>query len=168
MRESQAEILALQELLDRSYARAGDHLKSIFRPEKRLSAQEVVSELGGILEIHLATTTPSGAPFVAPIDALFFKGEIWFGIPGEAVRAPFFRRDPRVSASYTRGESFALIVHGTCVEVAEEVPEFDAYCVEEYVKLYGPGWLEWRDKRKESGQQGGGYRIDARRMFVKR
>jgi len=39
--ESPADLAALQDLLDRSYASAGAHLLSIHTPERRLSAGEV-------------------------------------------------------------------------------------------------------------------------------
>lgn len=172
MHESSAEIQTLQELLDRSYEKAGPHLRRIFRPENRLTAEELISKLPGIFEIHLATTTPSGAPFVAPIDAQLFKVQIWFSIPGSAIRAPFFRRDPRVSASFTR-ESFALIVHGSAIEADESDPvvkEYQQYVQDEYAKLYGPGWREGRDRQRQREKPGQDYtgRIEARRMFAKR
>jgi hypothetical protein len=52
--------------------------------------------------MHLATATSSGAPFVAPIGCLFYRGAIWFGVPTRAVRQAFLRRDAGVSISYTR------------------------------------------------------------------
>ena len=172
MNESRAEIQALQELLDRSYQAAGEHLRRIFRPEGRLTAEELVSELPGIFEIHLATTTPSGGPLVAPLDAQFFRGQIWFAIAANSVRAPLFRRDPRVSASFAR-ESFALIVHGSAIEADESDPvvkEYLAYVRDEHVKLHGPKWIEQNERGKQRAKSGRDYvgRIEARRMFVKR
>lgn len=49
MHESPADIEALQELLDRSYAAAGAHLISIHTPERRLSAEI------GALSAHIRT-----------------------------------------------------------------------------------------------------------------
>ena len=41
MHETSADLAALQDLLDRSYASAGAHLRRIHTPERRLSAGEV-------------------------------------------------------------------------------------------------------------------------------
>lgn len=41
MHETPADLVALQDLLDRSAAGAGGHLRSIITPERRLTAQEV-------------------------------------------------------------------------------------------------------------------------------
>lgn len=171
MHETSADLTWLQALLDRSYEDAGDHLRSIFTPTSRLTAIEVAQSLSGIFEMHLATTTPDGAPLVAPVDGLFFKGKVWFGFPAAAARARLVRRDPRVSASYTRGESFAFIVHGVAVEknVSDPATEpYMAYVTAQYVERYGPGWIEWREKI--GGQPGREYNacIEPRRMYVKR
>jgi hypothetical protein len=42
MHESQEDIARLQELLDRSYAAAGAHLRSIHTPQRRLAAADLV------------------------------------------------------------------------------------------------------------------------------
>ncbi len=41
MFETEAELDALQSLLDRSYATAGPHLRVIVEPERRLTARQV-------------------------------------------------------------------------------------------------------------------------------
>lgn len=171
MLESAADLVWLQALLDRSYVHAGKHLRSIFTENARLTAAEVTGALTGIFEMHLATIAADGAPLVAPVDAVFFRGKVWFGFPPAALRSRLVRRDPRVSASYTRGESFAFIVHGVAREVLESDPFFAAYSdyiTELYVKAYGPGWIKWREKnRGQPGEQYVGY-IEPRRMYVKK
>ncbi len=130
-----------------------------------------MAELSGIFEMHLATTTPRGAPFVAPIDALFFRVEIWFGVPVRAARAPFIRRDPRVSCSFTRGETFGFIVHGRAIEVQENdslAAAYASYSDGKYTKLYGERWLAWRDQQLAAAGRGDLWRINAHSMFVKR
>src|SRR5439155_5368275 len=164
MRETQADLDELQALLDRSHAGAGAHLRSIFNDEHRLSAEQVAGALDGIFEMHLATLTGDGAPLVAPVDGIFFKGKVWFGLPAESVRARLVPRDPRVSASYTRG-SFAFIVHGRAHQ-AGIVEEYDTLVRELYVAQYGPGcikWLVFRLRVVGSGYTG---MIVPRAMFV--
>jgi hypothetical protein len=46
--ESPADLAALQDLLDSSYASAGAHLLSIHTPERRLSAGEAAQRLTGM------------------------------------------------------------------------------------------------------------------------
>jgi hypothetical protein len=130
-----------------------------------------VAQSLSIFEMHLAVITSDGAPLVAPIDGVFFKGKVWFGLPAAALRARLVRRGPRVSASYTRGESFAFVVHGVAREVSELDPQFapySAYTQELYVNAYGPGWIKWHEKnRGNAGEQYSGF-IEPTRMFVKR
>jgi hypothetical protein len=171
VRESEADLRELQQRLDESYDSAGEHLRSIFDGEHRLTAREVVDELDGIFEFHLATVAGGGAPLVAPLDGIFFKGKIWFGLPKRSVRAPLVRREPRVSASYTKGSSFALIVHGTARELDEGSAlgaEYSACVSELYVALYGPGWPAWRERQRQSPGIGFDGWIEPRKMFVKR
>jgi hypothetical protein len=170
MRETSADLRELQQLLDGSFAAAGAHLRSIFDEQSRLTAEGVVGALDGIFEMHLATVTGAGAPLVAPLDGIFFKGKIWFGFPDRSVRARLVRRDPRVSASYTRGP-VAFIVHGTAHEVDdhEVPPEYDALMRDLYAAQYGPGWIDWYERQRRDRVPGagfGGY-IEPRRMFAK-
>ena len=168
MHETPDDLTALQALLDESLESAGPHLKGMF--EKPLAAADVVAQLEGILEVHFATVTPTGAPFVAPIDGLFFRGRLWIGIPTAAARTSFVRRERRVSVSYTRGKSFCLIVHGIAVQVTEDDAQwepYNTYSDREYVELYGEGFLEWAEQQKAQGLSGDMWRIDAKKMFVK-
>lgn len=62
MRETDEDLRCLQEFLDRSHAGAGEHLRSIFPPERRLSAKDLVRVLEGAFLLHLATVTRAGEP----------------------------------------------------------------------------------------------------------
>jgi hypothetical protein len=171
VRETAAEIQALQRLLDQSDANAGPHLRSIFGKE-RAGADELIAKLDGIFEMHLAVLTADGSPVVAPIDAIFLHGRVFFGIPAPAVRTKLLRRDQRVSMSYTDG-SFAIITHGVAVPVADDSTEgleFEGVCKELYVALYGPGWLTFYESQKQqnAGQSGFAGYIEPRAMFAKR
>jgi hypothetical protein len=171
MHETDADIEQLQELLDRSARDAGAHVRSVFGEDERIDARELVTELAGIVEMHLAAVTAAGAPLVAPTDGIFWRGRVWFGLPARAVRARLVRRDPRVSASYTR-DSFAFIVHGRAQEVDESDPawpEYEALLRELYVAAYGTGWIEWYEelRRQPRGSSFSGY-IEPRVMFAKR
>lgn len=171
MMESPEDLQHLQDVLDRSYQNAGEHIRRTFIPDSRPSASELVSLLPGIFEIHLAVATADGAPLVAPIDAAVFRGRIWIGLPFHAVRSRLIRRDGRVSGSYTKGATFALIVHGKAVEVPTNDPsyrDYSEYIYDLYVSMYGPNWANWYDKNRENIERGYHGWIEPRRMYAKK
>ncbi len=165
MHETDEDLAELQRILDESYRSAGEHLRSIFRPDIRCSAPDLVAVLNDVFVIHLATVTARGEPLVAPVDGLFYRGRLWFGLPRGAQRARHLRARPQVSASHTNGD-FGLIVHGEAEEVTETHPlnsGFYDYAVEKYglpaikfnQEMYGG----------RSGREFTGF-IDARRIYA--
>lgn len=121
MHETHEDLTELQRLLDESYVAAGGHLRSIFTPQRRSDASAVVAALTGVFVINLATVTARGEPLVAPVDGLFYRGRLWFGLPPGSQRARHLHKRPQVSATYVEGDS-CLIVHGTAREVRESHP----------------------------------------------
>jgi uncharacterized pyridoxamine 5'-phosphate oxidase family protein len=117
MYETGRDLEELERLLDTSYGRAGDHLRSIWGEDARLDAKQLVAELDGVQILDLATVTPHGEPRVAPVDGLFFRGHFWFGSAHNSARFRNIRANPAVSGVVTRGlETFLVIVHGRAVE----------------------------------------------------
>ena len=57
MHETPEDLHELQQLLDASYEAAGEHLRSIFRPERRMSAAETAAHLKGVFVLNVATVT---------------------------------------------------------------------------------------------------------------
>jgi hypothetical protein len=146
VRESREDLDRLQALLDASVAGAGAHLREAFQLSRRLDAEGLVNALPGIVEVHLAVLAGDGAPLVAPVDAIFFRGRLWFGLPAASLRARLLRRDPRVSVSCTSDE-VALIAHGRAVEPsAEELGAFTGLARELYVAAYGDWFGEVFDR----------------------
>src|SRR5205807_937856 len=82
-----------------SYVRAGSHLRSIWGPQTRLSAEEVSAELAGVQVLDLATVTARGEPRVAPVDGLFYRGRFWFGSAQNSARFRNIRRNPAGSGA---------------------------------------------------------------------
>jgi hypothetical protein len=142
MYETPEDLIALNELLDRSHARAGDHLRSIFTPERRLAADELAALLSGVQVLNLATVSRACAPRVAPVDGLFYRGRFWFGSAAASVRFTHLRERPQVSASHTRGEELAVIVHGTVALIDRGDPAHAGFATY-YREVYGFGWEEW-------------------------
>lgn len=163
MRETAAELAALQELLDRSYASAGRHLRSIHTPERRLTAEQVAERLTGMRLLALATVTADCRPIVGPVDGVFLHGAFHFGSAPDSLRFRHVRARPQVSATHLPGEELAITVHGRAVPVdvnAPEGAELRAALLEIYVPRYGAEWERMLD-------EGAVYaRIDAQRMFT--
>lgn len=163
MHETPADLVALQELIDRSYAAAGAHLQRIHTPERRLSAEQVCERLQGMTLLALATVTSDGRPLVGPVDGIFLRGAFHFGSAPDSMRFRHIAKRPQVSATYLPGEQLAITVHGRAVAVdvgAPEGTELRRTLLEIYVPRYGPEWEQFLD----SGVQYA--RIDAERMLT--
>src|SRR3954464_4645367 len=116
MHETPEDLIRLQDLLDRSRARAGAHLLPIFSEDWRIAAAELALRLGGVQILHLGTVTAKGEPRVGPVDGLFFRGAFPFGTPPDSLRARNIRDRPVVSGSIAHGEELGIILHGRAVE----------------------------------------------------
>jgi len=163
VRETDADLKRLQDLLDASHDAAGAHLRRIITPERRLSAEQVAERLGGICLLALATATADGRPQVGPVDGIFMRGSFHFGSAPDSARARNIRRRPDVSATHLPGEELAVTVHGRAVPVdvkAEEGAELRQALLEIYVPRYGPEWEEFLDSGPVF------WRIEAERMFT--
>jgi Pyridoxamine 5'-phosphate oxidase len=161
--ESPADIEALQELIDRSYAAAGAHLLRIHTPERRLSAERVAERLTGMCLLTLATVTADCRPIVGPVDGIFYRGAFHFGSSPDSVRFRHIRTRPHVSATHLPGEELAITVHGRAIPVATDVNEGGGLrraLLEIYEPRYGREWEKFLDSGPVYA------RIDADRMFT--
>lgn len=163
MRETEAELARLQELIDASYAQAGPHLLRIHEPERRLDAAAICEGLTGMRLLSLATVSRDGRPVVGPVDGIFLHGSFHFGSSPDSVRARHIAERPEVSAVYLPAEELAVTVHGRAVPVdvgAPEGAELRSALLEIYVPRYGESW---ETDFLDSGVLY--WRIDARRIF---
>lgn len=163
MHESEADLAALQALLDRSYEAAGAHLLSIHTPDRRLSAEQVAARLTGMCLLALATTTADGRPIVGPVDGIFYRGSFHFGSSPDSVRFQHIRKRPQVSATHLPGEEFAVTVHGRAVPIDVQDDEnagFRRTLLDVYIPRYGPGWEDFLNSGPSYA------RIAADRMFT--
>jgi nitroimidazol reductase NimA-like FMN-containing flavoprotein (pyridoxamine 5'-phosphate oxidase superfamily) len=163
MHETPADIKAIQELLDRSFAGAGAHLKRIITPERRMSAEEVAERLTGMCLLALATVSSDGRPFVGPVDGVFYRGSFHFGSSPDSLRFRHIRKRPQVSATHLPGEELAVTVHGRAVPLdikSEQSAEFKAALLEVYIPLYGDDYERFVDSGPLYA------RIEADRMFT--
>jgi hypothetical protein len=160
MHETEEDLEALRALIDRSYAAAGPHLLSIHSPERRLTAEQVCSQLTGMRLLALATVSSAGRPVVGPVDGIFFRGAFHFGSSPESVRARHIAARPWVSATHLPGEELAVTVHGRAEQVDVSSGLFRETLLGIYVPRYGESWA---DMLEEGALY---WRIDAERMFT--
>jgi hypothetical protein len=126
--ETEDDLSALQDLLDASYARAGDHLKGIWGEKTRLTAAELPGELPAVQVLDLATVSAKGEPRVAPVDGFFYRARFWFGSSPYSFRFRNIRRNPAVSGAITKGgETFLVLVHGKAVEIDPFGPDAEGF-----------------------------------------
>jgi hypothetical protein len=165
MLETEAETRALQELLDRSMAAAGPHLREIFAGA-RMPASELVGRMRGMQLLTVATVSRDGRPFAGAVDGYLLHGELWFSSGRDAVRTRHLRRNPAVSATWLPDGSTQLTVHGE----VEIVPFDDARAAElrqamldHYVPIAGPEWAGFVDELETEGAVA--FRLVAHRAF---
>jgi len=158
--ETSEDITALQDVLDRSYASAGEHLLRIHTPERRLGAAQLAERLDGMSLLTLATVTADGRPIAGPVDGIFFRGAFHFGSSPDSVRFKHIRARPQVSATHLPGEELGVTVHGRAVPVDVGSGEFRQTLLEVYVPRYGPEWEKFLDSGPVYA------RIEPERMFA--
>jgi hypothetical protein len=161
--ETPADIEALQELLDRSYASAGTHLLRIHTPERRLRAEQVAERLTGMCLLTLATATADGRPIAGPVDGIFYRGAFHFGSSPDSTRFRHIAKRPWVSATYLPSEELGITVHGRAVPVdvrSEAGVGFRRTLLEVYVPRYGEEWERFLDSGPVYA------RIEPERMFT--
>ena len=142
MNENPQDLRRLQDLLDASIERAGVFLRSSFEmPERSLSAAQLVGALEGHLTVALATTTASGEPRVAPINAVFYRGAFHVPTVASSARARHALRRPAVSLTYYRGNDLAVIVHGRAALLGPDDPGFAE--LDGLQRRYGQSPSEW-------------------------
>jgi general stress protein 26 len=146
MLETPEEVDHLQQILDRSAAGAGDHLRGIITDDRRLSAPQLIERLQGMRLLVVATVTADGRPLAGPVDGYFLHGTFWFSSGRNSVRMRHLAARPAVSATHVPGEELAVTVHGR----AELLDLRDAAggglrqaMLDWYVPRQGPEFEKW-------------------------
>jgi hypothetical protein len=148
MLETAEELDNLQQLLDRSMAGAGEHLRGIITGERRLSATELAGRLPGMRLLVVATVTADGRPLAGPVDGYFLHGTFWFSSGRNSVRMRHLATRPAVSATHLPGEELAVTVHGRAELVGLREPagaELRQAMLDWYVPRQGPEFETWLD-----------------------
>jgi uncharacterized pyridoxamine 5'-phosphate oxidase family protein len=142
MQETEEDIRALQELIDRTTSRMNPHMAGIVKPERRLTARQVVAYLQGIKHVAFATVNEKGEPRVAPLDGIFLRGRFHVSTGGAAARLGDLRRSPRCSLTHFSGDDVAVTVNGTAEIMGRDHPEIPS--IEPvYFELYESSPFSW-------------------------
>jgi Pyridoxamine 5'-phosphate oxidase len=162
--ETPEEISRLQELLDRSDAGAGAHLRDIITEERRLSAEQVCERLQGMRLLVVATVTADGRPLAGPVDGYFLHGAFFFSSGRNSVRMRHLAVRPAVTATYLDGEELQVTVHGRAELFGLADPgrgELRQAMLDHYLPSQGPAFETWLDEADAVGA-----RITADKMFT--
>jgi general stress protein 26 len=146
MLETPEELDNLQQLLDRSMAGAGEHLRGIITGERRLSAADLAALLPGMRLLTVATVTADGRPLAGPVDGYFLHGTFWFSSGRNSVRMRHLAARPAVSATHLPGEELAVTVHGRAELLELRDPaaaELRRAMLDWYVPRQGPEFESW-------------------------
>ncbi len=164
MLETSEEIDHLQQLLDRSAAGGGVHLRGIITDERRLSARQVIERLSGMRLLTVATVTADGRPLAGPVDGYFLHGSFYFSSGRNSVRMRHLAARPAVSATHLPGEELAVTVHGQAELFDLRDPaygELRQAMLDYYLPRQGPEFETWLDQLDAVGA-----RIAAEKMFT--
>ena len=112
MKETAAEVTALQQLLDAAYQRSTEHLRNIITDPRRLTADELVRVLTGMCTVNLATVTARSEPRISAVDGHFLHARWVFTTAGSAAKARHLKARPAASISYVDGERVGVFSHG--------------------------------------------------------
>ena len=149
MLETPEELDNLQQLLDRSMAGAGEHLRGIITGERRMPAALLAGRLQGMRLLTVATVTADGRPLAGPVDGYFLHGTFWFSSGRNSVRMRHLAARPAVSATHLPGEELAVTVHGRAelFDVSDPAHgELRQAMLDHYLPLQGPAFETWLDQ----------------------
>jgi nitroimidazol reductase NimA-like FMN-containing flavoprotein (pyridoxamine 5'-phosphate oxidase superfamily) len=164
MLETPEELDSLQQILDRSAAGAGSHLRDIITDDRRLSAAQLSEKLQGMRLLVVATVTADGRPLAGPVDGYLLHGSFYFSSGRNSVRMRHLAARPAVSATHLPGEELAVTVHGRAELFDVNDPsrgELRQAMLGHYLPLQGPAFETWLDQADAVGA-----RIAADKIFT--
>lgn len=124
MKESDADLRWLQQLLDDSHARAGEHLTGIINEDRTLRASEIAGLMTGMRVLAVSTVTSHGEPRISGVDGHFLHARWVFTTSGTAMKARHLKARPATSVAYIDGEDMAVYCHGHVEFLTPAHPDF--------------------------------------------
>ena len=140
MWETPDELSALQGLLDRSFDRASEHLKSIMTDERRLSADRLVAEIPSPAVLNIASVTARGEPRVSAVDGHFLHGRWHWTTATDSPKARQLHDRPAISAAFTPRDGFGVFCHGRAVPLDGADRQM---LREHFIETYGGDPEDW-------------------------
>ncbi len=148
MRESDEELTELQALMDASLAQATDHLRSVIRPGRTLTAAELVQVIAGMCTLAVSSVTAAGQPRVSGADGHFLYGRWVFTTARNSAKARHFAARPAISLAHLRGDDLGVFTHGRVQELNPAAgppnPQWPAI-LDHLTQHYGSSPLSWGD-----------------------
>lgn len=133
MNETAEELSALQGLLDLSAGDRERHLTDIVAPDRRLSAEQLIADLHGVLVLSVGTVSRTGEPRLSAVDGHFIHGHWYFSTARAAVKARHLSARPAVSVGYTPRDGYGVWAHGSAAALRGAARDrMDAYLSEVY------------------------------------
>jgi hypothetical protein len=133
---------ALQDLLDTSFARSSEHLRSIMAPERRLTAEQLRTDLPCPAVLNIASVTARGEPRLSAVDGHFYDDAWHFTTAAPSPKARQLLARPAISASYTPRDGYGVFCHGR----AEPLSGADRERLRaHFADVYGADIEEWGD-----------------------
>lgn len=164
MYETPEETERLQDLLDRSAAAAGPHMRDIITAERRLTAEQVSAKLQGMRLLVAATVTADGRPLTGAVDGYFLHGAWYFSSGRNSVRMRHLAARPAVSATHLPGDELGITVHGRAELFELNDPahgDLRQAMLDHYLPRQGPAFETWLDQADSVGAM-----IVADKMFT--
>jgi hypothetical protein len=148
MWESDAELTELQALLDTSLAGATGHLRSIVRPGRTLTADQLVQVITSMCTLAVSSVTAAGEPRVSGADGHFLHGCWVITTERSSAKARHFAARPAISAAHLRGDDLGVFTHGRVEELNPAAgppdPQWPAI-LGHLTQHYGSSPLSWGD-----------------------
>lgn len=144
MLETDSELEALQALLDRSRARATDHLRGIIHGERTLAARDIAALMQKMKVISVATVTSRGEPRISAVDGHFLHATWTWSTDGSAAKARHLEARRAVSVAHVDNEELAVFAHGNAERLRTSDPLWDE-TIEHWTAHYGSSPREWGD-----------------------
>ena len=142
MRETPAELEALQRLLDDSHARATGHLRDIITDRRTLSAADITALLTGMKVAVIATVTARAEPRISAVDGHFLHGTWTWSTSGASAKARHMQMRPAVSVAHVDHEDLAVFAHGQAECLGPSDPPWEE-TLAHLTEHYGGSPLEW-------------------------
>jgi general stress protein 26 len=140
--ETEAELDALQQLLERSRSGATEHLRGIINDRRALTARDIAGLLANMKVISLATVTARGEPRISAVDGHFLHGTWTWSTSGSSAKARHLEARPAVSIAHVDHEELAVFAHGTAERLNPSDHLWDE-TLAHWTAHYGDSPLEW-------------------------